>query len=155
PTAFAKCLSSGVLDSKSEQAINCAISNAGKTDKTLNCIFGTQMTPQQRRIFDCAASNKDYKSVGICIVESQMSREQRRIVECATENKGSYLQMGLCVAGDKLTAEQKVFAQCAISTGGQPYAFAGCVGTQLTLNEIDKCFSKGIGGDGCFGKNNT
>jgi hypothetical protein len=45
--------------------------------------------------------------------------------------------------------------QCAISSGGQPYAFAGCVGTQLTVNELDKCMTQGIGGRGCFGDNNT
>jgi hypothetical protein len=32
--------------------------------------------------------------------------------------------------------------------------FAGCVGTQLTLNELQKCMDEGIGGSGCFGDNN-
>lgn len=63
--------------------------------------------------------------------------------------------MGVCAAGNSLTPEQQAFLECAIQTGGQPYAYAGCVGTRLTLNEIDKCFSQGIGGDGCFGDNNT
>src|SRR4029077_1054844 len=83
------------------------------------------------------------------------SPEQQRIANCVLQNKGSYVQMGVCAAGNNLTAEQQVFVSCALTTGGQPYAFAGCVGTQLTLNEIDKCFSRGIGGDGCFGTNNT
>jgi len=34
-------------------------------------------------------------------------------------------------------------------------AYAACVGGQLTLNELDKCLERGIGGDGCFGKGNT
>jgi hypothetical protein len=63
--------------------------------------------------------------------------------------------MGVCAAGNNLTPEQQVFVSCAISTGGQPYAFAGCVGTQLTLNELNKCLERGIGGNGCFGPNNT
>jgi hypothetical protein len=63
--------------------------------------------------------------------------------------------MGVCAVGSNLTPEQQVFATCAISTGGQPYAFAGCVGTQLTLNELQKCLTQGIGGSGCFGDNNT
>jgi hypothetical protein len=33
---------------------------------------------------------------------------------------------------------------------------AGCVGTQLTATELQKCLTNGIGGnDGCFGENNT
>lgn len=28
------------------------------------------------------------------------------------------------------------------------------MGTQLTLNELEKCFTQGIGGSGCFGNNN-
>jgi hypothetical protein len=62
--------------------------------------------------------------------------------------------MGVCAAGSNLTSEQQVFLECAMSTGGQPYAFAGCVGTQLTINELHKCIEQGAGGDGCFGKNN-
>jgi hypothetical protein len=71
------------------------------------------------------------------------------------QNKGSYVQMGVCAAGSNLTSEQQVYVQCAASTGGQPYAFAGCVGTQLTLNELQKCLDSGIGGRGCFGDNNA
>lgn len=71
------------------------------------------------------------------------------------QNRGSYVQMGVCAAGGGLTPEQQVLVQCAITSGGQPYVMAGCVGTQLTANEIQKCFDQGIGGRGCFGDNNT
>ena len=33
--------------------------------------------------------------------------------------------------------------------------YVGCVGTTLTLNELQKCLTSGIGGSGCFGDNNT
>lgn len=59
------------------------------------------------------------------------------------------------VRSRKQFTEQEVFAGCAVSTGGQPYAFAGCVGSQLTKMELQKCFTHGIGGSGCFGQNNT
>ena len=49
--------------------------------------------------------------------------------------------MDVFAVGNNLTSGQQVFVSCAVSTGGQPYAFAGCVGTQLTLNELDKCIT--------------
>jgi hypothetical protein len=62
--------------------------------------------------------------------------------------------MGVCAVGPSLAPEQQVFVSYAIETGAQPVAYAVCVGGQLTLNELDKCLGRGIGGDGCFGKNN-
>ena len=46
-----------------------------------------------------------------------------------------------------------IAAECAVQTGGQPYAFAGCVATQLTIRELTKCFSSNF--KDCFGPNNT
>ncbi len=60
----------------------------------------------------------------------------------------------LLAGGEQLTAEQQVFAECAVETGLQPYAFAACATGQLTLNEFQKCFEIGVGGEGCFGNNN-
>jgi len=44
--------------------------------------------------------------------------------------------------------------RCAQNFGVSPQA-AGCVALVLTIDEIDKCFTDGIGGKGCFGDNNT
>ncbi len=120
------------------------------------CAAGTQMTPEQRRLYDCIAQNfNNYQAAGLCVAGTGLSQDQRRIANCVMQNRGSYVQMGVCAAGGNLTPEQQVFVQCAASSGGQPYAFAGCVGTQLTLNELQKCLDQGIGGSGCFGDNNT
>ena len=54
-----------------------------------------------------------------------------------------------------LTPEQQVIVQCALQTGGEPISLTTCVGGQLTMNELSKCLSIGIGGRGCFGDNNT
>jgi hypothetical protein len=97
----------------------------------------------------------NYVKAGLCAAATQLNNDQMRIVSCILNNEGNYLQMGVCAAGNTLTPEQQVFVNCAITTGVASYAFAGCVGTQLTVNELNKCFSDGIGGKGCFGENNT
>jgi uncharacterized membrane protein len=152
---FVKCMSGSYLDDKSASLVNCAIDNQGNYAAMASCAVDGQLTPSQRKLYDCVAQNyNDYRAAGICLAGSSLSSDQQRIANCVMNNRGSYIQMGVCAAGPKLTSEQQVFVQCAISTGGQPYAFAGCVGTQLTLNELQKCIDQGIGGGGCFGRNN-
>lgn len=50
--------------------------------------------------------------------------------------------------------EGQIAAQC-VSQFGMTWAAAGCVTTNLTVVELNKCFTDGIGGRGCFGDNNT
>lgn len=50
--------------------------------------------------------------------------------------------------------EGQVTAAC-VANYGVSYAAAGCVAGQLTADELQKCFSDGVGGRGCFGDNNT
>lgn len=152
---FLECLAQGSLNQDQAKLFQCAVSNSDITGVTACAALGS-LTPEQRRIVSCVANNKsNYVTAGLCAAQGQLSPEQSRITGCVLNNRGSYMQMGVCAVGPKLTPEQQVFASCAISTGGQPYAFAGCVGTQLTANELQKCFTDGIGGDGCFGNNNT
>jgi uncharacterized membrane protein len=152
---FVGCIADGTLDDTSAKIVNCAIENKGNYTAMTSCAIGSQLTPEQRRMYDCIAQNyNNYSAAGICLAGNSLSPEQQRLANCVMQNTGSYVQMGVCAAGPNLTSEQQVFVQCAISTGGQPYAFAGCVGTQLTINELQKCVEQGVGGDGCFGKNN-
>ena len=153
---FVKCITSTQFNQSDQRLINCAIDNGRNYGGTLACAALANLTPEQQRLYQCVANNTNsYVAAGACIAGNQLTPEQNRIVGCVLNNSGSYMQMGVCAAGNNLTPEQQAFASCAISTGGQPYAFAGCVGTQLTLNELQKCMTMGIGGSGCFGENNT
>jgi hypothetical protein len=156
-TDFMKCMANGELDPTAASLVNCAIDNQGSYAAMASCAGGAVLTPEQQRLYGCIADHyNDYVQGGLCAAGTRMSSDQRRIVDCVAQNTTSYMQAGICVAsGSKLTPEQQVFVQCAVTTGGQPYAFAGCVGTQLTLNELQKCMTMGIGGDGCFGRGNT
>jgi hypothetical protein len=50
--------------------------------------------------------------------------------------------------------ENQVAVEC-VSQYGVTYAGAGCVTARLTADELNKCFTHGFGGHGCFGDNNT
>jgi uncharacterized membrane protein len=154
-TALVSCLSKDRLSEQEQRILNCALSSQGSFVNAGSCALGAQLSPEQRRLLDCVATNRtSYRDMAFCAAAPYVTSEQRRIANCVLNNRTSYVGMGVCAAGSALTPEQQVFVQCAVSTGGQPYAFAGCVGTQLTLNELQKCLTDGIGGSGCFGKNN-
>ncbi|MGY6164178.1 hypothetical protein, partial [Paraburkholderia strydomiana] len=50
--------------------------------------------------------------------------------------------------------EGQIAAQC-VAEYGVSYAGGGCIAATLTAEELNKCLSVGVGGDGCFGDNNT
>ncbi len=154
-TDLALCLSNGRLSQQDARLLSCAVSSQGTVASMGSCALAGQITPEQQRLIGCVSTNRgSYTNMALCAAGSYVTPEQRRIADCAVRNQTSYVGMGVCAVGNSLTPEQQVFVQCAVSSGGQPYAFAGCVGTQLTLNELQKCFTQGIGGSGCFGTNN-
>jgi uncharacterized membrane protein len=153
---FLKCAAGETLSEDQARIFQCAVDNRGEYASMGACAIAGSLSPEQQRVFGCVADNmNDYVKAGVCAASTQLTPEQSRIASCVMNNTSSYMQMGVCSVGSNLTPEQQVFASCAISTGGQPYAFAGCVGTQLTMNELQKCVSEGIGGQGCFGDNNS
>jgi len=152
---FATCIAGDKLSDTNRKLIDCAL-DAKTVSGAATCAAVGTLTNDQRRMVQCVAENSNnYVKIGTCLAADRLTPDQRRIADCVMENRTSYVGMGICAAGKGLTPEQQAFAQCAMTTGGQPYAFAGCVGTQLTLNELDKCMTSGIGGRGCFGDNNT
>lgn len=156
PAAFGRCALKGQFNAQQAALVDCAIDNEGRWSALADCAVGSVATPQEREIYRCIADNlNDYKAGGLCLIESRIPKDQRRIVGCVLQNQQSYVAMGICAAGVSMTPEQQVFVQCASTTGGEPMSFAGCVGTALTVNELQKCLDEGIGGSGCFGDNNT
>lgn len=159
PASFSNCLLDGHLGQSSRDIIRCAIDNPDSMTDIGLCASLGRLSPQQRRLANCITSNtEDYRAAGRCLLALRMSPQQAKIASCVMDNRGSYAQMGVCAFGDdlRLTPEQQAFLECAISSGGQPVSYAGCVGTRLTVNELQKCVNEGVGGPkGCFGKNNT
>ena len=153
---FLNCVADSQLTTEQARLFQCAVNNNGDYTKMGTCALSGYLSTEQRRLYGCVAENiNDYAKAGLCAASDKLSSDQRRIASCVLNNRGSYTQMAVCSVGNNLTPEQQVLASCALSTGGQPYAFAGCVGTQLTTIELQKCLTDGIGGSGCFGKNNV
>ncbi|MGK3144100.1 hypothetical protein [Pantoea sp. C2G6] len=98
----------------------------------------------------------------LCMASQQFNEDTQQAIQCAQEQlqEGQFSAWGTiaCVGGSrlKMNKEMTIAVQCATTSGGDPWVWAGCTGGQLTKNEIEKCFSSGIGGEnGCFGDNNT
>jgi len=92
------------------------------------------------------------------LLGGNLSKEQQIALRCAVESGADVAQFGGCAAANmfslQLNPEQQIAVQCVVGTGGQPYAAAGCIASRLTLRELTKCLSDGIGGSGCFGDSN-
>lgn len=153
---LALCLGRGNLSQQQANLLNCVARGGGDVVSMGSCVVGSELTPDQQRIVACVEQNRgSYQDMALCAAGTRLSPEQQRIAGCVMNNRGSYMQMGICAVGNHLTPEQQAFIECAMTSGGQPWAYAGCVGTRLTMNELQKCIDRGIGGDGCFGVNNT
>lgn len=116
------------------------------------------MHPSQDQLnaLGCAAqSGGDEIAFVECLGQGYLSVDEQELVECFQQSADVF-GFGACIAGGHfLTPEQRVIVQCALHTGGEPISLTTCVGGQLTINELSKCISIGIGGRGCFGDNNT
>ncbi|WP_310498006.1 DUF1036 domain-containing protein [Sandarakinorhabdus sp.] len=154
---FLSCAAGVGLSDSHRIALRCALSER-KHDRfeAGSCLDFIEIDPEARRLYRCVLQNGgSYRQAGLCIGRTYLSKDQQIVTKCVLDNIGRYSQMAVCAVGNNLTPEQQAFASCAVNTGGQPVQFAACFATQLTVNELEKCVSDGIGGSGCFGNNNT
>ncbi|WP_143035353.1 hypothetical protein [Bradyrhizobium sp. Rc2d] len=135
--------------------IRCVSSGNRPNDIIASCTEGLIRDSKTRQVLSCAAQDTHDKGAMFgCMAAPFLGEEEGRLLTCATQS-GSYAGFALCAAGPKMNPEWMIAAQCAVSSGGEPTTTASCTAGWLTVNEIEKCFSQGVGGDGCFGKNNT
>jgi uncharacterized protein len=135
--------------------IRCLTSGNDTSDVIAGCAAGLIKDSKTRQIVSCAVNaNGDLGQLTGCAVAPAVGGEAGRLLTCASRSD-SYAGFALCAAGPKMNQEWMIAAQCAASSGGVPATAAACTAGWLTVNEIGKCFTKGIGGEGCFGTNNT
>ena len=181
-TELAECLVGKVMSDDAKKIIECNEEHGSDHNEMFNCamqnssnnnvrIAATCLKDQYPE--DCFASqmiggdaglaikcmqenNDDDIATALCVAGNYLNEDQRKYISCAA-NSGGYTSFFACAAGGSLdlTAEQQITLECAAQSGGNPYAFAGCYGYRTVVRELSKCFTNGIGGDGCFGKNNT
>jgi hypothetical protein len=136
------------------QAYKCAAQGRDATSLIVNCTDGLAgMDDKTRRTLDCVANAKDDRSkLAGCAAGAVLTGDAARLAGCAATNYGA-TSFALCAAGPLMNEEWRIAAECAVHAGGQPYAFAACTATQLTIRELTKCFSSDF--KDCYGENNT
>ncbi|MDQ2762521.1 MAG: hypothetical protein M3Y22_03235 [Pseudomonadota bacterium] len=169
-TSFATCAAPNAsIKMSDDQRIlaRCALSSDGDANNFFGCagtaFAGKALGPKERAVLGCAVNaNGNNGAFAGCaankLLAGKLSREQEVAVRCAVESGGDPSQFGGCAAANmfslQLNPEQQVAVQCVVGTGGNPPAAAGCIASRLTLRELTKCISDGVGGHGCFGDSN-
>lgn len=155
---FSACWIMQMASPQQREIGNCIIMN-GNWATAGFCMAGRNLSPAGQAVAQCALnvaySNAPPQMLATCAGPMGVNPETMRLAGCVAANADNFWGAAMCVGGQQLTPEQHVFAECAIETGLQPYAFAACATGQLTINEFQKCFTVGIGREGCFGNNNT
>lgn len=163
--SFANCMMPKMLSPQQMRAYECARSKNGDQAEMGACLAKQMVGSNEAKAIDqtmqCYKKHgKEYDKYPLCMAGQQFDEKTAATVNCISDQASSGEVTGWtlagCAAGNQLgmNAEMAIAVQCAMSTGGQPYAFAGCTAGQLTQRELTKCFTKGVGGDGCFGPNN-
>lgn len=120
--------------------------------------------PQAQQIgIQCAQQSQGNLNAFIACARQQvvLPGAQQILVDCAARSGGTTGGFLSCAGTQfvgtqlNLNAEQQIAVECVAQSGGQPYAAASCTATRLTMRELGKCVTDGIGGtNGCFGDNN-
>jgi len=153
---FAGCWVMQMASDQQREIANCVMMNTDWASAGF-CMAGRNLNPMGQAIARCALySGGNPQLAAQCAMGPMgVNPEAARLAGCVAANPNNFWGAAMCVGGQYLTPEQQVFAECAVQTGLQPYAFAACATAQLTVNEFQKCFQIGVGGNGCFGSNNT
>lgn len=152
---FSACWVMQMTSPQQRQIANCIMTN-GSWASAGFCMAGRNLSPLGLAVAQCALNSRGNPQLVIQCAAGPMGVNPAlvRLAGCVAANQTDFWGAAMCVGGRQLTPEQRVFAECAVQTGLRPYAFAACATGQLTVNEFQKCLDKGVGGDGCFGRNN-
>ncbi|MER8440716.1 hypothetical protein NKH36_33160 [Mesorhizobium sp. M1312] len=158
------CVAESQLDDDQKAMFDC-VASAAEDEIDASCLEAVGVDEDVSKAVataqKCLADgDSSYAAVATCALGEYGNEDVARAAGCVGEQlqggSPSYVGMAGCyVAGGlELNPEQQIAVECAVSSGAQPYAFAVCAGGRLTAREVTKCFTDGVGGDGCFGRNN-
>lgn len=162
--AFADCMLQRMLGDKERQIYECSKDGADKTAVSL-CIVGIVGGSNERRsaqqVANCYAEHQDdWEQYPMCMADQNIGGDGAKLLACVRKQSESgevtFAGTAICYAAGslRLNPEWQIAVECAATSGGEPLTFAGCAGGRLTARELEKCFTDGIGGSGCFGPNN-
>lgn len=162
---FIDCMAGNMFSDEKKKAYNCVKQHQDNKQQLAMCLASVNMGPNEQRALAQAQNcyntyGDDFSQYPLCLASNNFDQTTARAVACyqqqAQSGDFSYWQAAICMSGPqlKLNPELIIAAECAMASGGEPMTFISCAGGRLTAREIDKCFTYGIGGDGCFGPNN-
>jgi tetratricopeptide (TPR) repeat protein len=143
-------LSSRCLDEHRDDVTAAVVCSTGNTNvaKAYDKFKGV------KACFDDPTNDND-GLIAECLGHNELNNDEKYYIDCLRNNPNSYAGMAVCALGRKLTPEQQIALSCVPESGGVAYAYAACVGGQLTARELGKCWDHGIAVQGgCFGSNN-
>jgi hypothetical protein len=162
--AFFDCVAEGAMGKKELAAYKC-MRKTSKENEIALCVLRENMGQNERAAL--ADVERCYSKYGnqwnqypLCMASGRFDPKTELAIRCiqgAHQGGGfDYWGMAACYVGPQLNlnAEAVVALQCAKASGGDPAKFAACTGGILAARELEKCLTDGVGGDGCFGKNN-
>lgn len=168
--AFATCAvpNTSVKMSEDQRIVaRCGLQSKGDASAFATCAGSAfavnNLGQREQAVLSCAGSaNGDKGKFAGCAAEAlfggQMSREQQVALRCAAESGGNPDSAIGCAAANmfnlQMTPEQQIAVQCVVASGGTPAPAAGCMASRLTIRELTKCMTDGVGGKGCFGDSN-
>lgn len=167
--AFIDCMAPQMMGSKEHRYYQCMRRYTERNDIAL-CMLQQSMGTNEQTAMNAAMTcyrqhGANWEQYPVCALQQGMNFDERtsRALQCLRQSTGGsqfdYLGMGMCYAGPEfargMNQESLIAMQCAMTSGGEPMAFASCTGGQLAANELNKCLTHGIGGNGCFGNGNT
>jgi hypothetical protein len=168
-TTFGACMVENMLGQRERATYACVQQSPNSRAQVATCLVGALGGPNEeaiaRVVGECQRRfGTNYQQYPLCMASQSINvgGDAGKLIACMQQQGAGgnidVLGTAMCYGAGQfgLNAEAQIVAQCAVSTGGEPYAFAGCAGGQLTARELDKCFTSGVGGpNGCFGPNNT
>lgn len=161
---FGACMVQTMIGSREQAVLRCAQQSSDAAARSF-CMVGVLGGENEQRIAQTLQScysqyGADYGRYPLCMGSAVAGGDAAKLLACVQQQQTSVTVMGTAVCYGSQTLdmnpEMQIITSCAVTTGGEPYAFAGCAGGQLTTRELDKCLQYGVGGsNGCFGPNNT
>lgn len=163
---FVDCAARKMFSTQQIAVYDC-VAKSSDDNMRAQCLAGQLLGHNERRVLDQVQgcyqqSGGNWQHMPLCLANQQFDPNTQRTIGCIQQQmqSGSVSAWGTvaCVGSNNLNInpEMTIAVQCAATTGGDPLAWAGCTGGQLTERELSKCLTNGVGGpDGCFGPNNT
>lgn len=167
---FYGCVLDASLGPRQKLAYQCAM-NSGSGNETALCLIANNLKGAEKANLDqvrsCYAQHgATWDAYPACLAQTPVDPNVFNLVGCARRNMESgkdpnYWSLGACALGPKLLGElnpdakSSVAVECAMQAGADPKAYALCAGGRLTIEELDTCRTRGVGGRGCLGDRNA